>query len=208
MPIAEKLLSDQTHNIAKAHAFFDAINSGDTPALLSLLTDPFENHGVMRPRAVLALIMDDICTRAPDINISIDHVLASGDEVVTRNTYAGTHLGVGKYPIDGGQLVGIEPTGRKFSVMHIHWFTFRDGLVCAHRAARDDVGMLVQLGVLPAPPPFVPPTAGWGQSSSGRRNLTTGGPALNPPLARRLRDRVIVAENGHRAEAPVTASPD
>jgi predicted ester cyclase len=117
------------------------------------------NHGNLRPRAALAHVIDDIRTRAPDIHVSIDHVLAAGNEVVTRNTYAGTHLGVGKLPIDGGQLVGVKPTGRSFSVLHIHWFTFRDGLICEHRAARDDVGMLVQLGLLPAPPPFAAPKA-------------------------------------------------
>jgi predicted ester cyclase len=152
-------VADEQSNIRKVEAFFDAMNKGDMESLFSLLTDPFENHGAMRPRAALALVVDDIRTRAPDIHVSIDHVLAAGDEVVTRNTYAGTHLGVGKYPVDGGQLIGVPPTGRKFSVNHIHWFTFRDGLICAQAATRDDVGMLVQLGLLPAPPPFEPPSA-------------------------------------------------
>ena len=153
------ILTEQQRNIARVRAFLDAMNSGDVSALLSLVTDPFDNHGQMRPRAALALVMDDIRTRAPDIHISIDQIIAAGHDVVTRTTYAGTHLGVGKYPIDGGQLVGVHPTGRKFSVTHIHWFTFRDGLVCAHSAARDDVAMIVQLGILPAPRSFIPPTA-------------------------------------------------
>jgi predicted ester cyclase len=152
-------MSGEDANMAKVRAFFEAMNTGNFPAMLALFTDPFNNHGNLRPRAALSLVIDDIRTRAPDIHVSIDHMLASGDEVVTRNTYAGTHLGVGKLPVDGGQLIGVAPTGRKFSVLHIHWFTFREGLICEHRAARDDVGMLVQLGLLPAPPPFTPPAA-------------------------------------------------
>jgi predicted ester cyclase len=150
-------MTQEQENIARVKAFFAASNVGDVEAVLSMMTDPFNNHGRMRPAGALAMIMDDIRTRAPDIHVSVDHILASGNEVVTRNTYSGTHLGVGKYPIDGGQLVGVAPTGRKFSVLHIHWFTFREGLICEHHAARDDVGMLVQLGLLPEPPPFVPP---------------------------------------------------
>jgi predicted ester cyclase len=150
-------MSDEQANISTVRAFFAAINTGNVASLLSLVTDPFSNHGRLMPKAALSLVVDDIRTRAPDINLSIDHMLASGSEVVTRNTYSGTHLGVGKYPIDGGQLVGVAPTGRKFSVLHIHWFTFRDSLICEHRAARDDVAMLVQLGRLSEPPPFALP---------------------------------------------------
>ena len=47
------------------------------------------------------------------------------------------------------------PTGNQYAVQHIHWFTLRDGLIIEHRANRDDVGMMVQLGLLAAaPPPF------------------------------------------------------
>jgi predicted ester cyclase len=153
------MAGDEQSNIRKVEAFFAAIDAGDLDTLFTLLTDPFENHGVLRPRAALAMVVDDIRTRAPDIHTSIDHFLAAGNEVVTRNTYSGTHLGIGKYPVDGGQLVGVPPTGRPFSVAHIHWFTFRDGLICAHGAVRDDASMLVQLGLLPQPPPFVAPAA-------------------------------------------------
>ncbi len=147
---------EERDNIQKVEAFFAAINSGDLNSLFAVLADPFENHGHARPRAASAMVIDDIRTRAPDIHVSIDRALALGDQVVTWNTYGGTHLGVGKYPVDGGQLVGVPPTGRQFSVAHIHWFVFRDGLICAHDAVRDDLGMLVQLGLVPAPPPFVP----------------------------------------------------
>ena len=152
-------MTEGQNNVEKVEAFFAAIDRGDLETLFSLHTDPFENHGQKRTRAAIAMVVDDIRTRAPDVHTSIDRVLAAGNEVVTWNTYSGTHLGVGKYPVDGGQLVGVPATGRKFSVAHIHWFTFRDGLICAHRAVRDDVGMLVQLGLLPPPPPFAPPAA-------------------------------------------------
>jgi len=42
---------------------------------------------------------------------------------------SGTHLGVGRLPVNGGLLVGVAPTGKHYSVQHIHWFTLRDGLI-------------------------------------------------------------------------------
>jgi hypothetical protein len=35
-------------------------------------------------------------------------------------------------------------------VQHIHWLTLRDGLIVEHRACRDDVGRMNQLGLMPA----------------------------------------------------------
>jgi predicted ester cyclase len=66
-------------------------------------------------------------------------------------TYSGTHRGVSRLPIDGGLLVGVAPTGKQFSVQHIHWYTLKDGLIVEHRASRDDVGMMVQLGLIVPP---------------------------------------------------------
>ncbi len=49
-------------------------------------------------------------------------------------------------------LVGVEPTGKRFEVSHIHWYTLRDGKIVEHYANRDDLGMMRQLGLLPATP--------------------------------------------------------
>jgi hypothetical protein len=53
--------------------------------------------------------------------------------------------------VDGGFLLNLAPTGREFVQRHLHWWTFKDGLAVEHRACRDDVGMAVQLGLLPRP---------------------------------------------------------
>jgi predicted ester cyclase len=46
--------------------------------------------------------------------------------------------------------VGVPPTGKAFKVQHIHWYTLKDGLIIEHRANRDDIGMMQELGLLPA----------------------------------------------------------
>jgi hypothetical protein len=54
--------------------------------------------------------------------------------------------------IDGGMLVGVNPTGRTFEVQHIHMYRVLDGKIAEHFATRDEVGMMRQLGLLPPPP--------------------------------------------------------
>jgi predicted ester cyclase len=46
-------------------------------------------------------------------------------------------------------LVGVPPTGKRFEVSHIHWYTLRDGKIVEHYANRDDLGMMRQLELLP-----------------------------------------------------------
>ena len=44
----------------------------------------------------------------------------------------------------------MQPTERRFEVQHIHMMQVRGGEVVEHFATRDDLGMMQQLGLLPA----------------------------------------------------------
>jgi steroid delta-isomerase-like uncharacterized protein len=78
----------------------------------------------------------------PDLHMAIDEVLAEGDKVVLQTTMSGTHRGV---------FMGIPPTNRRFAHRHVHVVRIPDGSVVEHWAVRDDMAMLQQLGVMPAP---------------------------------------------------------
>ena len=77
--------------------------------------------------------------------------------MVVRCKESGTHLGVQKLPVNGGLLIGLPPTHKHFEVEVIHWYKMRDGKIVDHYGARDDIGMMEQLGVLTAPKGFEPP---------------------------------------------------
>lgn len=63
---------------------------------------------------------------------------------------AGTNLGrAADLPVLGGLMHDGRPTGRRVSVVNIHIYRMRDGLIATHSAARDDLGMMQQLGLLP-----------------------------------------------------------
>lgn len=147
----------EARNLAVVARMNAAFNRHDFDAAVVCHAAEFENHGRPANHAIQRAIYHDIHTRFPDIAVDVLDCVAAGDSVILRWIYRGTHLGVGRLPVDGGQMVGVAPTGRRFAVQHQHWFTLKDGLIVAHSGCRDDVGMLVQLGLLPEPPPFIPP---------------------------------------------------
>jgi predicted ester cyclase len=48
-----------------------------------------------------------------------------------------------------GAFNGIEPTGKPIDHKQVHIFTIVDGQITHHRAVRDDLGLLLQLGWRP-----------------------------------------------------------
>jgi predicted ester cyclase len=60
--------------------------------------------------------------------------------VMAAATMTGEHI---------GPFNGIEPTGRRIRHKQVHIFTVANGQITHHRAVRDDLGLLLQLGWRP-----------------------------------------------------------
>jgi len=146
----------EARNEAVVRRHHDAINAGDVAAAAAFYADTVRNNGNIVTRARLFSIMQDNARTFPDWKMSIDRLIARGDEVVVLMTVTGTHKGVSQRPVNGGVYLGVPPTGKSFSVLHTHWFVVKDGLIVEHRATRDDLGMSRQLGLLPPAPPRPP----------------------------------------------------
>ena len=69
-------------------------------------------------------------------------MIAEGDKVVSRITYRGTHT---------GDLMGIPPTGKSVTVPEIIVDQFADGRIVESWRLFDQMAMMQQLGVIPAP---------------------------------------------------------
>ena len=127
----------------------ERMNRGDPNAALLDFAVDTKNHGRPVGREGLARVFGDIYTTFPDWRMEIVEIVAVDDSVVVRCMVTGTHQGVGRLPVNGGMLVGVEPTGKRFEVQHIHWYKVREGKIVEHRANRDDISMMRQLGLLP-----------------------------------------------------------
>lgn len=132
-----------------AQQFNEAFNRGDLDAAANCFAEDCQNHGRQVGRAGVRKVLGEIKTNFPDAKLTALNSVAEGEWVVLRCAYSGTHRGMSHFPVDGGMLVGVEPTGRSFEVQHIHMFRMLDGKIAEHFANRDDIGMMRQIGLLP-----------------------------------------------------------
>jgi predicted SnoaL-like aldol condensation-catalyzing enzyme len=77
---------------------------------------------------------------APNVE---DHILAEGDMVALFLTVSGVHT---QPTVFGG--TPYPATGKSFSTRHVHLFRVRDGVLVEHWAIRDDLSMLLDLGIV------------------------------------------------------------
>ncbi len=73
--------------------------------------------------------------------MTIEDVIASGDQVVTRWTARGTHQ---------GELQGIPPTGKQVTVTGMTLARIENGQIVEEWNNFDQLGMMQQIGAIPA----------------------------------------------------------
>jgi steroid delta-isomerase-like uncharacterized protein len=77
----------------------------------------------------------------PDLHTTIDDLVAEGDKLVVRYTVEGTQQ---------GELLGIPATGKHFRVSAICIYRLAEGKIVENWEQADLLGLMQQLGVLPA----------------------------------------------------------
>lgn len=142
---------DPDANRSVALQFHAAFNRGDLDAAASFFSEDCRNHGRQVGRAGVRMVLGELKTNFPDSRLETLNSVAEGEWIVVRCTYKGTHRGMSWFPVDGGMLCGVPPTGRSFEVQHLHMYRIVDGKICEHFASRDDVGIMRQLGLIPPP---------------------------------------------------------
>jgi predicted ester cyclase len=81
-----------------------------------------------------------------EISWEIHHVLVDGDLAAAHVTMRGTH--------EGGLPPGAPATHKPFAARHVHLLRFaEDGRALEHWAVRDDLGAMMQVGLLGAQAP-------------------------------------------------------
>jgi steroid delta-isomerase-like uncharacterized protein len=124
---------------------YELLNNGDAESIGKLVTpeyiehDPLPGQGTGRDGVVDRFSMI-VGALAP--HFTVEDVVAEGGKVVVRWTNAGTHV---------AEFAGIPATGRSFSIAGIDIYRVVNGSICEHWHVIDQLSMLGQLGLLPAP---------------------------------------------------------
>lgn len=131
----------------------DVFNRRDNEACSAIAADAYEEHAVApfgqaAPGPVngpqnLQLTAEWLIAQFPDLHMTIEAMVAEGDTVAVRILSTGTNLG----PLNGV----MPPTGKPFRATQSHWFRIANGRLAEHWATRDDLGTMLQLGVIPPP---------------------------------------------------------
>ncbi|MCC6527629.1 MAG: ester cyclase [Polyangiaceae bacterium] len=79
----------------------------------------------------------------PDLKLTIDEMITSGDKVWARMTSRGTHQ---------GPFMGLAPTGKSFTITVMDVCRFEGGKIVEHWGVPDRFALMHQLGLLSGPP--------------------------------------------------------
>ncbi len=120
-------------------------NQGNLAVIDELTAPNYVDHDPTRPihgPEGMKQFVSMYLTAYPDTHFTIEDQIAEGDRVVTRWTARGTHK---------GPLMGIPPTGKQVTVAGISIDRVVNGKLVEDWSSYDALGMMQQLGVVPAP---------------------------------------------------------
>lgn len=121
-----------------------AMNENDTSQVDSLVAPSYVNHDapvpVRGPEGFKQLV-GMFRSGFPDLRVVVEDTFADGDLVGSRGAITGTHR---------GEFMGVQATGRTVSIGYIDLWRVRDGRFTDTWVQMDALGLMQQLGALPA----------------------------------------------------------
>jgi steroid delta-isomerase-like uncharacterized protein len=139
-------MSTEENKTIARRSFEEPWNQGNLAAVDEIYAATYVNHDPANPGieglAGQKQLIRTYRTAFPDTHFKIEEQIAEGDKVVTRWTATGTHR---------GDLMGIAPTGKQARVSGINIDHIADGKIQESWSNWDTLGLMQQLGVVPAP---------------------------------------------------------
>jgi steroid delta-isomerase-like uncharacterized protein len=140
-------MSTEGNKAIVVQLYKEVFNKGDLVLADKLVAPNAVNHDPAAPPNIpdgavgVKAVVTMLRSAFPDDHHTIEDLIAEGDKVVVRLTHTGTHQ---------GNFLGLPPTGKHISQTSIHIFRFAEGKLVEGWANRDDLGLLQQIGAIPA----------------------------------------------------------
>ena len=134
-------------NKASVLRFYEEVFNKKNRAAIDEFIDPNQVDHAAPPGTPAGLkgvkqTLNMYLTAFPDLHFTVEDIISEGDKVVTRLTCRGTQQGT---------FMGIPPTGKQATTTAIDINRFAGGKCVEHWLNMDTLGLLQQLGVIPAP---------------------------------------------------------
>jgi len=124
-----------------AEAFVEMLNTHDPDLVDSFVATDYRNHNafVDDGREANRQFWAGFFAALPDLTATMEDLIVSGDRVVGRFVYRGTHL---------GEFMGIPPSGRPVEMRSIDIWRVADGLFVEHWDELNTLEFFQQIGAL------------------------------------------------------------
>lgn len=125
----------------------EVYSQGNLEVIDELVASDFVGHGAAadggdQGREAYRQFVVEMRTAFPDFKMTVEDQVAEGDKVVTRFRARGTHA---------GPFQGIPPAGKQGEISGTIIDRIADGKIIECWSSADYLGLLQQLGVVPAP---------------------------------------------------------
>lgn len=125
----------------------EIFNRGNMSVVDEFFAPDFVEHeelpaGIPNDREGVIQLTTMLRSAFPDFKATIDDIITEGNKVVIRMTWRGTQE---------GEFMGVPPSGKSVSVGVIDIIRIGDGKFVEHWGQMDSMGMMQQLGAIPAP---------------------------------------------------------
>jgi len=125
--------------------FVQFINTADENLAQQLISPLAKFHVPSQPEPLQGpigylMIIAMMRSGFPDIQWTLDEIIAEGDKVAVRYTMNGTHL---------GEFFGFPATGKPIVVQAINFYRLVDDQIIEEYGQPDMLGLLRQIGAIP-----------------------------------------------------------
>ncbi len=138
-------MSIEANKILVHRLYEEVFNRGTLSTVDELLAADYVDHTAFPGTAPgpegLKQFISLFRTAYSDLHVTIEDLIADQDTVVGRQMYRSTRK---------GDLMGISPTGKQVTITSIDTDRFAGGKLVEHWGSTDSLGLLQQLGVIPA----------------------------------------------------------
>lgn len=115
---------------------WDVYDELNDPSFVNLSSPP----GIPSDREGGKMYLGGMLAAFPDARITIDDMIAEGDQVATKKTFIGTH---------SAALGDLPATNRAVTLQFVDIMRLRNGRIVEHWLSMDQLSFMQQLGVIP-----------------------------------------------------------
>ncbi len=138
-------MSTEANKARLRRGFEEGLNQKKLDVFDELLAPNYVNHTMPAPApgpAGFKQVLQMFLTAFPDMHLTLEDVFGEGNTVGSRGYFTGTHQ---------GEFMGIPATNKSIKVPYIDLWRTENGLFVENWVQMDMLGLMQQLGVVPAP---------------------------------------------------------